>query len=157
MKIAVGADHRGTEAARALAQHLRAQGHEILDAEVCDGTSCDYPDKAFAVARAVSTGSRDVGVLICGSGIGMSIAANKVNGIRAALVSDAFTAEVAKRHNNANVLCLSGDLSSPHEIITMVNAWLNATFEGGRHQRRLDKVAAIEAGLEPSSITPAST
>ncbi|MEM7229674.1 MAG: RpiB/LacA/LacB family sugar-phosphate isomerase [Planctomycetota bacterium] len=156
MKIAIGADHRGNDAAREVMEHLLAQGHDVDVNAVCDIDSCDYPDKAFVVASLVANGDADLGVLICGSGIGMCIAANKVPGVRAALAWDGVTAELSRRHNNANVLCLSGDLNSSIEIFGMVNAWLSAEFEAGRHERRVRKITAIEEGKDPSTVVDAA-
>lgn len=152
MKIAIGADHRGAEAARSLVRHLQAAGHDTTTLGQCDGTMCDYPDQAFAVANAVATGQADRGVLLCGTGIGMSIAANKIDGVRAALVQDEVTSEMARRHNNANVLCVSGEMTRREDVPRIVDAWLNAEFEGGRHERRIMKIAAIERGEDPATI-----
>jgi len=153
VRIRLGADHRGTDAATRLGAHLRGRGHDVTDVDVCTEDRCDYPDKALAVARAVQAGEAELGILVCGSGIGMSIVANKVDGVRAAVAWDDVTAALARRHNDANVLCLSGDLSSAEESVSRTDAWLDAEAERGRHQRRLDKIAAIEAGREPSTIT----
>ncbi len=151
MKIAMGSDHRGADAIRSITSSLQAQGYEILTLGDCRGRSCDYPDMAFPVAKSVARGEADRGILVCGSGIGMSIAANKVKGIRAALVHDEVSAEVSRRHNDANVLCLPADMLGVKVIERIVAAWLRTDFEGGRHARRLDKVTAIEQGLDPSS------
>ncbi len=150
MKIALGSDHRGTEASRALARHLEAQGHEVLVLGECSDDPCDYPDNAYLVASAVSRGDAERGILVCGTGIGMSIAANKVPGIRAALVHDELTAEVSRRHNDANVLCLAGDTLSSDRIPMIAERWLEAPFDGGRHERRVKKIAAIERGENPA-------
>ncbi|HHN78656.1 MAG TPA: ribose 5-phosphate isomerase B [Phycisphaerales bacterium] len=149
MKIAVSADHRGRVFAEQIGQMLEQLGHEVLQWAPPEGESCDYPDKAAAVGRAVATGDADCGVLVCGTGIGMSIAANKIRGVRAALVHDELTAGLAKSHNNANVLCLSGDLLGERKVSAIVEKWLNTEFEGGRHQRRIDKIAEIERGELP--------
>jgi ribose 5-phosphate isomerase B len=159
MKIAIGADHRGHDAARSLARALEAMGHEVHvqnDGDAAGSQSCDYPDRAFQVGHAVAKGQADKGVLLCGSGIGMCIAANKVPGVRAALVHDEFTAQMAKSHNDANVLCLSADMLGQRLIERMVEAWMTAEFEGGRHARRVAKIHAIERGEDPSSITSES-
>ena len=153
MKILVSADHRGSPAARHILEHLRARG---IDAEMigaCDDTPCDYPERAFEVGSAVASGAADAGVLVCGTGIGMSIAANKVRGVRAAVVHDELTAQLSKTHNNANIICLSADLLGQHLMDKIVDAWLDSEFQGGRHARRLDKIGAIERGEEPSGIT----
>jgi ribose 5-phosphate isomerase B len=157
MKIAIGADHRGHEAARSLARALEAMGHEVTVRNGGEGSenpqSCDYPERAHQVGGAVARGEADKGVLLCGSGIGMCIAANKVPGVRAALVHDEFTAQMAKSHNDANVLCLSADMLGQRLIERMVEAWMTAEFEGGRHARRVAKIHAIERGEDPASIT----
>ena len=157
MKISIGADHRGHDAARSLARALEAMGHEVtvLNGGDSDGgpQSCDYPDRAHQVGRGVARGEADRGVLLCGSGSGMCIAANKVPGVRAALVHDEFTAQMAKSHNNANVLCLSADMLGQRLIERMVEAWMTAEFEGGRHARRVAKIHAIERGEDPSGVT----
>ncbi len=160
MKIAIGADHRGHDAARSLARALEAMGHEVSVRNGGDASgnpqSCDYPERAHQVGSAVARGEVDKGVLLCGSGIGMCIAANKVHGVRAALVHDEFTAQMAKSHNDANVLCLSADMLGQRLIERMVEAWMTAEFEGGRHARRVAKIHAIEKGEDPSSITSES-
>ena len=151
MKIALGSDHRGTDAVRTLVEHLRARGHEPKVLGDDSGEPTDYPDSAYAIARAVERGDADYGVLVCGSGIGMSIAANKVPGIRAGLVSDAHAAEMTRRHNDANVLCLSAPRLDADELRAIIDAFLDAEFEGGRHQRRIDKIGAIERGQDPTN------
>ncbi|TVQ62181.1 MAG: ribose 5-phosphate isomerase B [Phycisphaerales bacterium] len=148
-KIALSADHRGAEAARAIADRLQKKGHQPELVGACNDEPCDYPERAFDVATAVADGHADLGVLICGTGIGMAIAANKVPGIRAAVVHDELTAQLSRTHNNANILCLSADLLGLARIEKIVDAWLDAQFEGGRHQRRIDKIHAIERGEDP--------
>jgi len=152
MKIALGSDHRGTEAIRAITDTLVSEGHTAEAMGVCHTRSCDYPDMAYPVAHAVATGHADMGILVCGSGIGMSIAANKVKGIRAALVHDEVGAEVSRRHNDANVLCIPADMLGVRVIERIVSAWLRTEFEGGRHDRRVQKIQAIEQGLDPSTV-----
>ena len=152
MKIALASDHRGVEIVRGLVDHLRQAGHEPAVLGDSSGQPCDYPDQAYLVARAVAGGTADFGILVCGSGIGMSMAANKVPGIRAALAHDEFTAEMGRRHNDANVLCLSGDLSTIQQARAMTDAFLGATFEGGRHARRVSKLTAIERGENPADV-----
>lgn len=152
MKIALGSDHRGDKPAAQLARALRDRGHEVLAVGPCDGTSRDYPDEAYLVGQAVAGGNADRGILICGSGNGVCIAANKIPGIRAALACSAQAAEMSRRHNNSNVLCLSGDALSQDAINDAVFAWIDAAFEGGRHERRVRKIAAIERGEDPASI-----
>ena len=146
MKIAVGSDHRGYEAKKRIVSLLPQLGHEVVDVGTAGPESVDYPDFAFQVARAVSEGQVDRGILICGTGIGMCIAANKVRGVRAAPCHDSITAEMSRRHNNSNVLCLSADLLGDELIDRMLRIWLETEFEGGRHARRVDKIARFEAG-----------
>ena len=150
MKIALGMDHRGVDVARMLADRLPDNGHDVVMLGSCDGESCDYPDVTWSVAKSVAAGETERGIVICGTGIGASIAANKVAGVRAALVHDETAARLSRAHNDANVLCLAGDaLSEDTEILRIVNAWLVTTFEGGRHARRVKKIAAIERGENP--------
>jgi len=152
MKIALGSDHRGNEVVARLVEHLNDRGHETDVLGPCEASSCDYPDGAFAVASSVAQGEHDLGVLVCGSGIGVSMAANKVHGIRAALAMDAGAADMTRRHNDANVLCMSGDRVSADEACVIVDAFLAAEFEGGRHARRVEKIGVIEAGGDPRSV-----
>ena len=152
MKIAIGADHRGHASARSIADRLTAQGHEVAIIGALDGKSCDYPERAYLVGKAVASKRADVGVLICGTGIGMSIAANKVPGVRAAVVHDELTAQLSRSHNDANVLCLSADLLGQRLIDTIVDTWIGTEFEGGRHARRVHKVEAIEKGQDPATV-----
>jgi ribose 5-phosphate isomerase B len=144
MKIAIGSDHRGFEAKRRLAESLRSLGHEVLDVGPASADSVDYPDFAFEVSTAVSDGRVERGILICGTGIGMCIAANKVPSVRAAPCHDSITAEMSRRHNDANVLCLSADLLGEELIDRMVRIWLATDFEGGRHARRVEKITKYE-------------
>jgi ribose 5-phosphate isomerase B len=155
MRIAIGSDHRGIELVARLEAWLTAEGHDVLPLGVCTGDSCDYPEPAWAVGQAVAAGDADRGVLICGSGIGVSIAANKVDGVRAALVHDSEAAAMTRRHNDANVVCLSAERTSPQAAIGIVHAFLVTEFEGGRHARRVAKIAAIEAGTDPVTVTAA--
>lgn len=152
MKISIGADHRGANAARQLADKLRSEGHEVAIAGGLDNAPCDYPERAYEVGNTIAAGRSEAGILICGTGIGMSIAANKVAGIRAAVVHDELTAELARTHNNANVVCLSADLLGQRIMEKIVDAFLGAAFEGGRHERRLKKIALIERGENPASL-----
>ncbi len=142
--IIIGSDHGGLTLKTALVSNLKRRGVEVTDAGTYDDTSVDYPDFAQKVAEAVIAGDAELGVLVCGTGIGMSIAANKIPGIRAALVTDLFMAQMAKEHNNANVLVLGGRVLDEQNACNLVDAWLDATFEGGRHQIRLDKITALE-------------
>lgn len=151
MRFAVASDHRGVELKRAVIAKLQGLGHEVTD-EGADGSdSVDYPDFASVVARKVSGEEVDRGVLICGTGIGMAIAAGKFPGVRAAPCNDEVTAEISRRHNNLNVLCLSADLLSSRVAERMVEVWAQTEFEGGRHARRLDKVTELEKGCCPPS------
>jgi ribose 5-phosphate isomerase B len=149
MKIALGMDHRGVKAGRALIEHLSGAGHETEVLGPCSREPCDYPDVAWLVSRAVATGDAQRGILICGTGIGASIAANKVPGIRAALAHDEASAELSRRHNDANVLCLAGDELSDEQVFAIVDRWLASPFDGGRHERRVNKIAAMERGEDP--------
>ncbi|HZV05165.1 MAG TPA: ribose 5-phosphate isomerase B [Gemmataceae bacterium] len=144
MNIAIGSDHRGFEAKSRIISVLHQLGHEVFDAGPSSRESVDYPDFAFEVARAVSEGRAERGILICGTGIGMCIAANKVHNIRAAPCHDCITAEMSRRHNDANVLCLSADLLGEELIERMVRIWLETPFEGGRHARRVEKITRFE-------------
>ncbi len=132
---------------------LLQQRHEVLFVCGVNQTCSDYPDAAWPVAAAVSSGDADRGVLICGSGIGMSIAANKVRGIRAALVHDEVGADMSRRHNDANVLCLPADLLGPRLIERILTTFMTTDFDGGRHARRVAKIAAIENGDDPRELT----
>jgi ribose 5-phosphate isomerase B len=146
MKVAIGNDHRGSVVKRRVVEMLKRLGHEVVDCGAATEESVDYPDYALAVARTVSDQRADRGILICGTGIGMSIAANKVRGVRAAACHDDITAELSRRHNDANVLCFSADLLGERLIDRMVDIWLKTDFEGGRHARRVDKIRQIEGG-----------
>ncbi len=145
MKIALGSDHRGYEVKRRVAALLAGMGHEVIDAGPASKDSVDYPDFAFQVAEVVGSGRAERGILVCGTGIGMCIAANKVAGVRAAPCHDSITAEMSRRHNDANLLCLSADLLGEELIDRMVRIWLETQFEGGRHARRVEKIRQYEA------------
>jgi ribose 5-phosphate isomerase B len=144
MKIAVGNDHRGVTVKQRLVGLLKELGHEVSDMGANSPASVDYPDYAIPVAQAVRAGAADRGVLVCGTGHGMCIAANKVAGVRAANCRDVIDAELSRRHNDANVMCLSADLIGEEQIEKMVRTWLTTDFEGGRHARRTEKIAAYE-------------
>ena len=144
MQIAIGSDHRGYNMKVKLAELLGELGHSVTDEGTDSVESCDYPDVAAAVAGKVSSGDSDRGILICGTGIGMAITANKFPGTRAATCHDEVTAEICRRHNDVNVLCLSGDLLGESRLGNLVKIWLETDFDGGRHTRRLDKIAEIE-------------
>ncbi len=142
--IIIGSDHGGLNLKSALNSYLSRRGIQVTDAGTNDDSSVDYPDFGQKVAEAVIAGQAELGILICGTGIGMSIAANKIPGIRAALVTDVFMARMAKEHNNANILVLGGRVLDEQKACDLVGAWLDASFEGGRHQGRLDKITALE-------------
>ena len=144
MKIAVGSDHRGFHVKTKIVELLRHLGHEVEDHGAHGAEGVDYPDIASTVAERVSTAGVERGILICGTGIGMSIVANKFTGVRAAPCHDDITAEMSRRHNDLNVLCLSADLLGERLIDRMVEIWLNTEFEGGRHARRVDKITDLE-------------
>ncbi|MFT5302398.1 MAG: ribose 5-phosphate isomerase B [Mariniblastus sp.] len=146
MKVSIGSDHRGLQQRQVIAAAITALGHEVDDLGSFSEEPCDYPDIAAMVGSRVASGETETGILVCGTGIGMCIAANKVNGIRAALSCDIATTKLSRQHNNANVLCLAGNNFDELQFKGMVTAWLTTEFEGGRHQRRLDKVAALESG-----------
>jgi ribose 5-phosphate isomerase B len=146
MKIAVGSDHRGLTVKQRVVPLLQQIGHEVIDVGPNAPGSVDYPDFAFEVAKAVGDGRVERGILICGTGIGMCIAANKVHGVRAAPCHDSITAELSRRHNDSNVLCLSADLLGEELIERMVRIWLETPFEAGRHARRVDKIMQFETG-----------
>jgi ribose 5-phosphate isomerase B len=151
MRIALAADHRGHAVKERIAILLQEQGHEVLDMGTNSAKSCDYPDLAFPAARAVAEDSASCAILICGSGIGMDICANKVPGIRAALCHDELTAQMSRRHNDANVLCLASDVQGEELMRRVVLSWLTTDFEpGGRHERRVRKMSWIEQGKDPS-------
>ena len=143
MKIAIGADHRGAGSARLLADRLKSQGHEITVLGTTSGETADYPDTAFAVGTEVASGRAEKGILIDGTGLGVSIAANKVRGIRAALVHDELTAEISRTHNDANVLALGARVTGPQVALDCLEAWLATPFEGGRHAARVAKLTDL--------------
>ncbi len=145
MKISIGSDHRGLVQRKFAAQAIEALGHDVDDQGTFTDEACDYPDIAELVCDQVAKGQSDRGILVCGTGIGMSIAANKIDGIRAALCCDIPSAKLSRQHNNANVLCLPGDHLDEIQFKAMVTAWLTTEFEGGRHQRRVDKMMQLEA------------
>ena len=144
MKISVGTDHRGLEQKKMVSQIASDLGHTVVDHGANSTESCDYPDIAKVLGHAVSSGETDMGILICGTGIGMSIAANKVKGVRAAVCNTCDQARLSRQHNNANVLCIPGDSFEESAVKEMVSLWLATEFEGGRHARRVDKVIAME-------------
>ncbi len=145
--IAVGSDHGGLELKQAVYELLQRRNLECRDYGTNSSESVDYPDFGVKVAGAVSRGEADAGVLICGTGIGMSIVANKFPGVRAALVHDEFTAQMAREHNNANILVMGGRVLSIEQGLKLVEIWLDSEFAGGRHQNRLAKITAVEQHL----------
>lgn len=144
MKIAIGADHAGFAAKEEMKGVLKALGHQVLDQGTTGEQSVDYPDYAEKVSRAVVNGEADRGVLICGTGIGMAIAANKVPGIRAAVVTDEKTAALSRQHNDSNVFAAGARISPLPRIAEALKVWLETPFEGGRHQNRVNKISALE-------------
>ncbi len=157
MKIAIGADHRGYHTKERLKAYLMEMGHEVTDCGCPSEKSCDYPDYSIPPCLKVTRGQAERAILLCGSGIGMAMTANKVAGIRAALCHDELTAEMSRRHNNANVLCLPADLLGDELIHRMIQVWLETTFDGGRHARRVGKIMAAERHLCAGSPDEAAT
>ena len=157
MKIAIGSDHRGYEAKERIKALLLDMGLEVEDRGVHAKQAADYPDTALAVANEIAVGQADRGILFCGSGIGMSISANKVNGVRAALCHDELTAQMSRRHNDANVLCLPADLVGDALMQGIVRSWLTTEFEGGRHARRVEKIREYERQHMKNGTPEAST
>jgi len=152
MKIAVGSDHRGFEAKQLIKAMITQLGHECIDFGTTNNDPVDYPDPAYQVAMAVSKKQADRAILACATGLGMSIAANKIKGIRAALCHDELSAQISRDHNDANVLCISGDQVGEVLLRKIVEVWLKTEFAGGRHQRRVNKIAAIEEGKDPTEV-----
>ncbi len=144
MKIAIGSDHRGYEAKERIKALLRERGDEVVDEGTGSKDACDYPDMAIRVGQSVASGSVERGILLCGTGLGMSITANKVAGVRAALCHDELTAQLSRRHNDANILCMPADLIGDALMQSMVRTWLETKFEGGRHARRVEKISSYE-------------
>jgi ribose 5-phosphate isomerase B len=152
MRIAIASDHRGYHLKEKILSQLKAAGHDVIDDGPSSAESVDYPDYAARVAKRVSEGSCERGILICGTGIGMAITANKFPGVRAASCFDEITAEVSRRHNDLNVLCLSGELLSPKSVDRLIDIWVQTEFEGGRHERRIQKIKDYErqVGCDPN-------
>lgn len=142
--LAIGSDHGGFELKNYVIEHLENKGVECKDCGTYTEESCDYPDIAKKVADTVISGECERGILICGTGIGISIAANKIDGIRAALCSDVFSAKMARQHNNANIICLGGRVTGRELAFMIIDTFLEQEFEGGRHQKRIDKIHALE-------------
>lgn len=152
MKIAIGSDHRGFEAKQQIMGIAAELGHECIDFGTDDNNPVDYPDLAYLAATAVSKKQADRAILACATGIGMSMAANKVLGVRAALCHDELSAQVSRDHNDANVLCLSADQIGAVLLRKMVEVWLTTEFSGGRHERRVRKIHVIEEGKDPRDV-----
>ena len=144
IKVAVGCDHGGFILKESVVSTLERLGAEVVALGCYDESSVDYPVYGEKVARSVASGECALGVIMCGTGIGISIAANKVRGVRAAVVTNTYMAKLTKNHNNANIIALGGRVISPDEAAAIVEAWYTAEYEGGRHQRRLDMISAIE-------------
>lgn len=144
MKIVLAADHGGYELKEIIKEYLNSQGHQIEDVGCYSEESTDYPDWVSKAAKAVAAGEAERGIVFCGSGIGASIVANKVDGVRAVLCFSDYLAEYSRLHNNANVMALAGRLVAPDLAKRYVDIWLKTEYEGGRHQRRLDKITALE-------------
>lgn len=144
MKIAVGCDHGGLVHKNAIAEHLKSEGFEVEDFGIYENKSVDYPEIALKVANSIKNGENELGILVCGTGIGMSLAANKVNGIRAAACSEHFSAKYTRLHNNSNILCLGGRVIGIGTALELCDIFVNTEFEGGRHQRRIDMITEIE-------------
>ncbi len=144
MKIAIGCDHGGFEHKNAIAEHLRSLGYEVEDFGIYENAPVDYPEIALKVANSIKSGKNELGILVCGTGIGMSLAANKVHGIRAAACSEHFSAKYTRLHNNSNILCLGGRVIGVGTAIELSEIFVRTEFEGGRHQRRIDMITEIE-------------
>lgn len=144
MKIAMGSDHGGFQLKQAVMKHLKEKGIEIKDFGTLSEESCDYPDYALKVAEEVASKNYDFGILICGTGIGISISANKVPGVRAALCHDTFSAHATRQHNNANILAMGQRVIGEGLACDIVDTFLSSEFEGGRHERRINKITEIE-------------
>jgi ribose 5-phosphate isomerase B len=146
VKVSLGSDHAGLRLKNAIAAFLAKEGHEVIDCGTEGEASCDYPEFALRAARSVQSGESDRGILVCATGVGMSICANKLKGIRASLCNDLYTARFSRLHNDANVLCLGERVIGPGLALEIVGLWMRTPFEGGRHQRRLDLIRGMESG-----------
>ena len=144
MKIAIGCDHGGLEHKNAIVEHLKERGFEVVDFGIYEQKSVDYPESALKVANSITSGETERGFLVCGTGIGMSLAANKVKGIRAAACSEHFSAKYTRLHNNSNILCLGGRVIGVGTALELVDLFVDTEFEGGRHSRRVDMITDIE-------------
>lgn len=152
MKIALGSDHRGFDAKQLIKAIVTQLDHECIDFGTNDSNPIDYPDTAYLAATSVSKKEADRAILVCSTGLGMSMAANKVKGVRAALCHDELGARISRDHNNSNVLCLSSDQTSEVLLRKIVEVWLKTDFSGGRHERRVRKISAIEEGQDPREL-----
>jgi len=152
MKIAIGSDHRGFELKEQVKSIVSQLGHEYIDVGTSDAKPVDYPDLAYRAAMAVSKKEADRAILACATGLGMCITANKIKGIRAALCHDDLTARISRDHNDANVLCISGDQMGHVLLRKVIEVWLSTEFSGGRHERRVKKIQAIEEGRNPEEV-----
>jgi len=149
MKVAIGSDHAGFAAKQALVPALKKMGHSVMDLGTDGPEPCDYPDFAAQVGRAVASQEAERGILICGTGMGMGMAANKIPGVRAAVVTNEYTAEMSRHHNDANVICLGARVLPPEKIEELSRIFLAAHFEGGRHAGRVDKITKLDCGQAP--------
>jgi RpiB/LacA/LacB family sugar-phosphate isomerase len=154
--IAIGSDHAGYSLKERLKTWLAADGHRVLDHGTHSTESVDYPDYAAAVAESVGSGEAERGVLVCGSGVGMAMAANKVAGVRAVAAQDADVVRLSRQHNDANVLTLGARLTAPVRALELVQTWLATPFEGGRHERRVDKLARLDGLRKEQAIDAAA-
>ena len=152
MKLAIGCDHGGFQLKEAIKKHLKEKNFEVEDFGTYSKDSVNFPGYALKVGNAVASGTSDLGILCCGTGIGMSIAANKIAGIRAAVVTDTFSAQATREHNNSNVLCLGERVIGEGLALLIVDTWLAASFQGGRHQERIDQVTDIEQSCTDSLL-----
>ena len=150
--VAIGCDHTAVAMKEQVAKELRGAGLAVEDVGTFGDQAVDYPDPAAAVAGLVATGSAQRGILFCGSGIGVSIAANKIRGIRASLCTDVTTASLARRHNDANVLCVGARTLGPATVLEIVRTWIATEFEGGRHSRRVEKISMLEECADPTDV-----
>jgi ribose 5-phosphate isomerase B len=146
VRISVGSDHAGYALKAAIVEHLEKAGHDVVDVGTASEDSTDYPDYGAPAARMVATGETDCAILVCGSGQGMCMTANKVDGVRAALAWTPEIAGLSRKHNNANTLCLPGRFVSVEEGLRIVDTWLSTSFDGGRHERRVEKMMDVEKG-----------
>ncbi len=149
MKLSIAADHRGFQAKERMKAFLAELGHEAKDFGTDSTKPCDYPEIAYPAVKAVAEGKAELGILFCGTGIGMCMTANKVRGVRVALCHDEVSADMARRHNDAKVLCLPADLLGEKQMTKIIRIFLETPFDGGRHQRRIDKLTKIENGDAP--------